>query len=58
MTGALPLLGAGTGPVAHVVALLMLLVPILVYLDAPSPDRRLDAAQRVWARLTGRNKDH
>ena len=58
MTGALPLLGTGTGPVAHVVALLMLLVPILVYLSCPCPDRPLDAAQRLLSRLTGLNRDH
>ncbi|MCY3966444.1 MAG: hypothetical protein OXG83_15535 [Acidobacteria bacterium] len=58
MTGELPLLGTETGPVAHVVAVLTLLVPFRVYLDAPCPDRPLDAAQRAWARVTGRNKDH
>ncbi|MCY3930466.1 MAG: hypothetical protein OXH70_01985 [Acidobacteria bacterium] len=58
MNAEVPPLGTGTGPAAHVVAVLVLLSPFLVYLGAPCPDRPLDAAQQAWARVTGRNKDH
>lgn len=59
MTAELPLLGTGDGPLGHAVAVVfMVLLPLFMYLDAPCPDRPLDAAQRTWSRLTGRNKDH
>ncbi len=58
MSPALPFFGTGTGPLATALAVLGLLVPVLVYLDAAPPDRSLDAAQRCLSRVTGRHKGH